>query len=68
MADLTMCTQTLCPNAGHCLRAQATPGERQSMAAFPYTLGADGVICEHYIPTGCVTFSTTTAQKDEHDG
>lgn len=50
MADITMCAQTQCPNAGHCYRVQATPSEYQSMAAFDYVM-EDGVVkCEHYKP------------------
>lgn len=50
MADITMCTQTLCPNAGHCYRVQAKASEWQSMAAFDYTISARGVECKMYIP------------------
>jgi len=50
MADITMCTQTLCPNAGHCSRSQAKESEWQSWEAFEYTIALDGVQCEHYIP------------------
>lgn len=50
MADITMCTQTLCPDWGICYRAQATPSPMQSMAAFEYSV-VDGVAhCESYIP------------------
>lgn len=50
MADITMCAQVLCPNAGHCYRAQATPSDWQSMLAFPYTVSTRGVECGSYIP------------------
>ena len=50
MADITMCTQTLCPNAGHCYRVQAKASDRQSMATFGYTISARGVECDHYMP------------------
>ena len=52
MADITMCTQILCPKAETCYRRQATPSEIwQSYAQFEYTLGSDGVvICEYYWP------------------
>lgn len=49
MADITMCSQILCPNAGHCYRVQAKAGEWQSIAAFSYTISVRGVECENYI-------------------
>ena len=50
MADITMCTQSLCPDWGICYRAQATPSTMQSMAVFEYSV-VDGVACcESYIP------------------
>lgn len=50
MADITMCTQSFCPDWGICYRAQATPSHMQSMAAFEYSI-VDGVAsCESYIP------------------
>jgi hypothetical protein len=60
MADITMCTQTLCPNAGVCYRMQAKPSEWQSMATFDYTIGTNGVLCENYIPMYWVTASDTS--------
>ena len=50
MADITMCTQTLCPNAAHCYRAQAKASDWQSVAMFDYTISARGVECENYMP------------------
>lgn len=50
MPDISMCTQTLCPNAESCYRIKAKPSEWQSYSQFEYTIGADGVICEHYWP------------------
>ena len=50
MPDISMCTQTQCPNAGHCYRVQATPSEYQSMSAFDYVVDKSGVRCEHYMP------------------
>ena len=50
MVDITMCTQTLCPNAGHCYRIQAKASDWQSMATFNYTVSAHGVECDNYIP------------------
>lgn len=50
MADITMCTQTLCPNAGHCYRTQAKTSDRQSWAMFDYTISARGVECDNYTP------------------
>ena len=50
MADITMCTQSFCPDWGICYRAQATPSHMQSMAAFEYSI-VDGVAsCESYMP------------------
>ena len=60
MADITMCTQTLCPNAGVCYRVQAKPSEWQSMATFDYVLGNNGVRCENYIPMYSVKASNST--------
>ncbi len=60
MADITMCTQTLCPNAGHCRRIQAAPSKWQSMATFNYTVSARGVECENYMPMYRVTASDST--------
>jgi len=50
MADITMCTQTLCPNAAHCYRVQAKASDWQSMATFSYTISTRGVECENYMP------------------
>jgi len=39
MADITMCSQHLCPNASHCYRVQAKPSENwQSVCHFGYTI------------------------------
>jgi hypothetical protein len=52
MADITMCANTLCPNAGTCYRVTATPSEHwQSVASFEYTIGVDGVHCDNYLKT-----------------
>ncbi len=51
MADITMCTQTLCPNSGHCYRVQAKKSDWQSMATFDYTISVRGVECDNYMPT-----------------
>lgn len=50
MADITMCTNVLCPNAQHCYRVQAEPDERQAYAVFEYTFSADGALCDYYWP------------------
>ena len=50
MADITMCSQTHCPNAQHCYRVQAMPGEWQAYAAFEYVAAIDGVLCDFYWP------------------
>jgi hypothetical protein len=57
MADITMCTQTLCPNAGHCYRVQAKAGFWQSMATFEYSISERGVECSNYLPMFRVTQS-----------
>lgn len=50
MADITMCTNTGCPNAPHCYRFQAKPSDHwQSYALFRYTIGAR-VNCKEYWP------------------
>jgi hypothetical protein len=52
MADITMCVNTLCPNASSCYRVTATPSEYwQSYCDFKYQVGAEGVICSNYWPT-----------------
>ena len=48
MADITMCTNVLCPNAPHCYRVQAIPDEYQSVCNFEYTLSTEGVLCDYY--------------------
>lgn len=50
MADITMCRQTLCPNAESCFRVKEKPSNWQSYAEFKYELGEDGVVCDHYLP------------------
>ena len=70
MADIVMCTQTLCPNAGHCYRVQAPREDFHSMFTFHYTVGICGVTCAHYIPMYEVTTSDSTTilpdlQRDE---
>jgi hypothetical protein len=50
MADITMCTQTLCPNAGQCYRVQAKASNWQSVATFNYTISTRGVECDNYVP------------------
>lgn len=69
MADITMCTQTLCPNAGHCYRVQAKPSEHwQSMCSFGYTVSERGVECENYWPMGTLTTSANTAPNGVVEG
>lgn len=50
MATFTMCSNTLCPNAGSCRRVHATASEWQSFMCFQYEVGENGVICENYMP------------------
>ena len=63
MVDITMCTQTLCPNAGHCYRIQAKASDWQSMATFNYAVSAHGVECDNYIPTYHAVTMTTTNER-----
>ena len=60
MADITMCTQTLCPNAGHCYRVQATASDWQSVMTFQYSISPRGVECENYMPMYRMTASDST--------
>lgn len=50
MSDITMCAQTNCPNASHCVRVQAKASRWQSMAAFEFTISPQGeVLCDDYV-------------------
>lgn len=60
MADITMCVQKLCPNAGHCRTVQAKPGHWQNCAAFKYTVSEHGVECDSYWPTTAQTMDNKT--------
>lgn len=48
MADITMCTQFLCPLAGSCYRRTATPSQFQSYAMFEYKISGNGVVCDGF--------------------
>lgn len=61
MADITMCLNQLCPNAGSCKRVQATPSEWQSWMAFDYRVTENGVLCENYIPIYTTSISDSTS-------
>ena len=61
MPDISMCLNTLCPNAGSCKRVQSKPDKWQLFMCFSYTLGGNGVICEDYIPTHKTSASNSTA-------
>lgn len=63
MADITMCTQTLCPNSGHCYRVQAKASDWQSMATFDYTISVHGVECDNYMPI----YRTMATDSTEHN-
>ena len=63
MADITMCSQKLCPNAAHCYRAQATPGEWQSVRAFEYVSAIDGVLCDAYWPMAVRSATSASTQE-----
>lgn len=65
MADITMCTNELCPNAASCYRVTATPSERwQSYASFKYTIGPNGVECDHYWQSYITKTSGTSAETE----
>ena len=65
MVDITMCTQKLCPNATHCYRVQAKPSEWQSIMAFYYSVGVNGVVCSGYIPLYRMTESDSTVPNNQ---
>ena len=50
MADIPMCSQTLCPNAKHCYRIQAKASDWQSVMTYQYSISPRGVACENYMP------------------
>lgn len=61
MADITMCTNELCPIAGECHRMQAEPHEyRQAYQCFPYVVTPKGVECDHYVPHYIYTATDNT--------
>lgn len=68
MADITMCTQTLCPNAGHCYRAQAEASDWQSIATFNYTISTRGVECDNYMPMYRTGVTDSTVHNVEVTG
>lgn len=50
MADITMCTNKLCPLSGTCYRALAVPNQHwQSYASFYVKAGINGYECDEYI-------------------
>ena len=64
MADITMCSNKLCPLAGCCYRAQATPsGLRQSMGFFQYEVGVGGISCNEFIPMYSYSASNNTKEQ-----
>jgi hypothetical protein len=68
MADITMCAQTLCPNARHCYRAQAKASDWQSMMMFSYTVSSNGVECDNYIPMyRTVVTDSSVPNKEKND-
>lgn len=68
MADIKMCTQTLCPNSGHCYRVQAKASDWQSMATFDYTISAHGVECDNYMPIYRTVATDSTGYNAEITG
>ncbi len=68
MADITMCSQVLCPNAKSCYRVQAKPSHQwQSYAAFQYTVSTRGVECGGYLPMFESIVTDNTATNDNVD-
>jgi hypothetical protein len=66
MADITMCAQTQCPNAGHCYRVQAQLNSHwQSVAMFKYTISTRGVVCDNYLPTTSTVVIDSTGHNTE---
>lgn len=65
MADITMCTQALCPNAAHCYRVQAKANDWQSAATFDYTVSARGVECDSYMPMYRTVATDSTVHNDQ---
>lgn len=65
MADICMCTNTLCPKAGICYRVQATPSHWQSMGSFKYTIGDNGVECVNYIKCDPITATVSNHTKSK---
>lgn len=66
MATFTMCSNTLCPNAGSCRRVQATASKWQSFMMFEYTVNENGVICENYMPVSKTVYSANTENDLHH--
>jgi hypothetical protein len=64
MANLVMCSQMLCPNAGHCCRVQAKTIDWQSVAIFDYTISLRGVECKAYIPMYCTVVTNLTRGRE----
>ena len=50
MADITKCSNRLCPEAKNCYRTIAPDSTKQSWAFFEYVIGVDGVRCNECIP------------------
>lgn len=50
MVDITMCSNSVCPNFKKCYRAQAKPSKYQSYCEFKYVEHQDGVVCDFYRP------------------
>jgi len=63
MADITMCSNALCPNEPRCYRAQARPDPIwQSWACFGYVVSENEVFCDHYMPMA----SPVLVSEDQH--
>lgn len=64
MADIMMCSQSLCPSAAHCYRVHATPNQhQQGVMAFQYTISDRGVECYHYWPTTIPVVTDSTVHN-----
>lgn len=66
MADITKCTQALCPVAGDCWRRSAPDSDMQAWATWQYAVSPRGIECDGYWPTYIYTVSDrTTAGEGE---
>ena len=65
MPDITMCTQTLCPNASICHRITAKPSYWQSYSTFHYTVGVEGCQCDYFIENFVPMKATDSTKEND---